>query len=84
MCFSQFLRVSHSFSEFLTSIWYVSARRRISVKLSDAKSPVLRAKSATALSAASDGTLSDIELLDYYKFITVAFGKAFLSGVCEC
>jgi hypothetical protein len=34
----------------------------MSVKLSDAKSPVLRAKSATALSAASDGTLNDFGL----------------------
>jgi hypothetical protein len=34
----------------------------MSVRLSDAKSPVLRAKSATALSAASDGTLNDLRL----------------------
>jgi hypothetical protein len=34
----------------------------MSVKLRDAKSPVLRAKSATALNAASDGTLNSSRL----------------------
>jgi hypothetical protein len=34
----------------------------MSVKLREAKSPVFRAKSATALNAASDGTLNDLRL----------------------
>ena len=47
-----------------TSSWYVSARSRISVRLREAKSPVFRAKSATALREVSDGILISTISLD--------------------